>query len=241
MKETLIIYRDWWEAIKSLPTDMQLKAYNAICEYAFEGKHPEDPMIAAVTALMRSAIDRDNKKWENVRKKRAEAGRRGAAATNEKRWGSQQESSKSANVGNCQQMPANVGKIDKGQQESSKSSVNDNVNVNVNGIAYGNNKYVVGDDFLSKIGDVIIEQFCMTNHIGKEVFYELANAVIAEWQFTNETHQTESDARKHLLNQIRVKSRNPIKPNETKSEDRYTKRRGVDSAALRAEDYTGEV
>lgn len=240
MKETLIIYRDWWEAIKSLPTDMQLKAYNAICEYAFEGKHPEGPMIAAVTALMRSAIDRDNKKWETVRKKRAEAGRRGAAATNEKRWGCQQESSKSANADNCQQMSANVGK---GRQRSSKSAVNDNVNVNVNvnGIAYGNNKYVVGDDFLSNIGDATIEQFCMTNHIGKEMFYELAKAVIAEWKFTKESHQTESDARKHLLNQIRVKSRNPIKPNETKSEDRYTKRRGVDSAALRAEDYTGEV
>lgn len=108
MKETLIIYRDWWEAIKSLPTDLQLEAYNAVCSYAFEGTEPENPMISAVTALMRSAIDRDKAKWEDVREKRRIAGRRGAQSTNAKRWGentTQQESSKSANAGKCRQMP----------------------------------------------------------------------------------------------------------------------------------------
>lgn len=84
MKDTLIIYRDWWEAINGLPTNLQLEAFQAICSYAFEGKQPEDPMICAVTALMRSAIDRDKAKWEDVRKKRSEAGKRGLA----KRWGS---------------------------------------------------------------------------------------------------------------------------------------------------------
>lgn len=85
MKDTLIIYRDWWEAIKSLPTELQPAAFNAICEYAFEGKQPADPIIYAVTALMRSAIDRDKAKWEDVRKKRSDAGKRGLA----KRWGKQ--------------------------------------------------------------------------------------------------------------------------------------------------------
>lgn len=85
MKDTLIIYRDWWEVIKGLPTELQPTAFNAICEYAFEGKQPTDPMISAVTALMRSAIDRDKAKWEDVRAKRAEAGKRGLA----KRWGKQ--------------------------------------------------------------------------------------------------------------------------------------------------------
>lgn len=73
MKETLILYKDWWEAIRSLPTDMQLAAYNAICVYAFEGEQPSDPMIAAMTALMRSAIDRDNKKYDAVCEKRRAA------------------------------------------------------------------------------------------------------------------------------------------------------------------------
>lgn len=79
MKETLIFYKDWWEAIKSLPTNMQAEAFNSVCAYAFEGVQPTDPMIAAVTSLMRSAIDRDNAKWESTREKRRQAGRKGGA------------------------------------------------------------------------------------------------------------------------------------------------------------------
>lgn len=107
MKETLIIYRDWWEAIKELPTDLQLPAFTSICEYAFEGIQPQDPMICAVTALMRSAIDRDKAKWEEVREKRRAAGSRGAQSTNKKRWGTDtpEESAKSANADTCRQMP----------------------------------------------------------------------------------------------------------------------------------------
>lgn len=109
MKDTLIIYRDWWEAIKSLPANLQPTAFNAICEYAFEGKQPTDPMIFAVTALMRSAIDRDKAKWEDVRKKRSDAGKRGLA----KRWG-KQNPEQSETVTNdskdskCYQMPTNA-------------------------------------------------------------------------------------------------------------------------------------
>lgn len=72
MKETLIIYRDWWEAIRQLPPELQFKAFDSICEYAFEGKHPEDSIIGAVTALMRSAIDRDRAKYEEICKRNKE-------------------------------------------------------------------------------------------------------------------------------------------------------------------------
>lgn len=106
MKETLIIYRDWWEAIKSLPTDLQLEAWDAICAYAFEGTQTDNPVISAVTALMRSAVDRDKAKWEDVREKRREAGKRGL----QKRWGKTSEEPTMANDSknsNCQQMPKN--------------------------------------------------------------------------------------------------------------------------------------
>lgn len=66
MKDTLIIYRDWWEALKSLPPELRFDTFDAICAYAFEGKQPEDSIISAVTALMRSAIDRDKIKYEKV-------------------------------------------------------------------------------------------------------------------------------------------------------------------------------
>lgn len=100
MKETLIIYRDWWEAINGLPTDLQLDAYRSICEYAFEGKEPENPIISAVTTLMRSAIDNARAKNETIREKRKRAGSKGALKTNAKRWGNKPEP-----VSKGQQMP----------------------------------------------------------------------------------------------------------------------------------------
>lgn len=100
MKETLIIHRDWWEAINGLPTDLQLDAYRSICEYAFEGKEPENPIISAVTTLMRSAIDNERAKVETIREKRKRAGSKGALKTNAKRWGNNPES-----VSKGQQMP----------------------------------------------------------------------------------------------------------------------------------------
>lgn len=110
-KDTLIIYRDWWEAIKNLPPELRFDAFDAICAYAFEGKQPEDSIISAVTALMRSAIDRDKTKWEDVREKRRQAGRRGALKTNAMRWQQSEpnnETAKSANADKNRQMPTNA-------------------------------------------------------------------------------------------------------------------------------------
>ncbi len=101
---------------------MQLEAYNSICAYAFEGVMPTDPMTAAVTALMRSAIDRDNEKWEKVREKRR--------AAIKSRWDKQkavteiQENTDDTNVFTSIQ--------DKQKNTTDTVNVNDNVNVNVN-------------------------------------------------------------------------------------------------------------
>lgn len=111
MKDTLIIYRDWWEAIKNLPPELRFEAFDAICAYAFEGEQPENPIISAVTALMRSAVDRDKTKWEDVREKRRQAGRRGALKTNAMRWQQPEpnnETAKSANADKNRQMPTNA-------------------------------------------------------------------------------------------------------------------------------------
>ena len=145
MKETLILYKDWWEAIKSIPTNMQLEAYNSICAYAFEGVQPTDPMIAAVTALMRSAIDRDKAKWESVCEKRR--------ASIKSRWDKQKAASASEQV-NTTDTPnttyTNVfNSIQKIQMNTSDTdnvndndNDNDNDNVNDNEIKEKNKKEV---------------------------------------------------------------------------------------------------
>lgn len=64
MKNNVLFYQDWYEAIKDFSPDERLQAYDAIMLYAFEGKVPTDKFIKAATALMRSTIDRDNNKYE---------------------------------------------------------------------------------------------------------------------------------------------------------------------------------
>lgn len=100
---------------------MQLEAFSSICAYAFEGVKPTDPMTAAVTALMRSTIDRDNAKWETVREKRR--------AAIKSRWDKQKAESEQANTKHT-----NVFTSIQTEQTNTTDTVNvnDNVNVNVN-------------------------------------------------------------------------------------------------------------
>lgn len=77
-KKSIVFYRDWWEALRSLPPDKRLEALDAILVYGFENETPTEPMIAAITALMRSTIDRDSAKWIRTRENRR--------ANIQKRW-----------------------------------------------------------------------------------------------------------------------------------------------------------
>lgn len=64
MRNTVIFYRDWYDAVKDFDPEERLKAYDAIMQYSFENKLPEDKFIKAATALMLSTIDRDNDKYD---------------------------------------------------------------------------------------------------------------------------------------------------------------------------------
>ena len=72
-REGIVFYRDWWEALQNLPDNMQLAAFRAICLYGFDGVAPEDVVVDSITKLMQTAIDRNDKKWEDVREKRKAA------------------------------------------------------------------------------------------------------------------------------------------------------------------------
>lgn len=65
MRSSFVFYKDWWDVLQELPKEQRLESYEAICNYAFGGITPDDAIIKAVTGLMRSAIDRDNKKFED--------------------------------------------------------------------------------------------------------------------------------------------------------------------------------
>lgn len=59
----VFLFRDYYyEAIKRLPKEERLKAYESLLDYAFYGKEPkDDPGIASIVFVMvKDQIDKDN-------------------------------------------------------------------------------------------------------------------------------------------------------------------------------------
>lgn len=72
-RDSIVFYKDWWEAISSLPEDKQPEAIRAVMDYAFKGIEPEDTMLRFATAQIRMFIDRDRTKYEKAVQQRRDA------------------------------------------------------------------------------------------------------------------------------------------------------------------------
>ena len=123
-KSSFVYYLDWAEELLTLPSELRLKVDDAVKRYVLYGEEPTDrEVIYSMFGLMRKQIDRDADKWNDIREKRSEAGRRGAEVTNRQ---------KSANDGKCRQKSAN-------------SAVNVNVNGNVS-----SNEDIIKENIIKK-------------------------------------------------------------------------------------------
>ena len=90
-KNSFVYYNDWAEGLLELPDELRLKIDDAVKRYVLYGEEPTDrEIIYSMFGLMRKQIDKDSDKWNEVRNKRSEAGKKGAEATHRQ---------KSANVG----------------------------------------------------------------------------------------------------------------------------------------------
>ena len=106
-RTSFVYYVDWARELLNYPDELRLKIDDAIKRYVLFGEEPTDAAVKfSVFGLIRGQIDRDFEKWQNIKKKRSEAGAKGAEA---------------ANAGKSRQKSANPA-----------VNVNENVNVNVN-------------------------------------------------------------------------------------------------------------
>jgi len=140
-KNSFVLYNSFYEPIRDLTLEEKGKLLDVFFQYQIDGKIPElSPAVKMAFGFIKPHFDRDFEKWENIKKKRSEAGKRGAKAINDQR--SQQNptnieqtpttSAKPANADTCQQTPINPAKpanADTCQQSSTKPAVNVNVNV----------------------------------------------------------------------------------------------------------------
>lgn len=69
MNEGFIFYRSFYDAIKDLPDDVRLQAYDAICQYGIDGDEMEVCGFArSILAMAKPQIDANVKRRENGKK-----------------------------------------------------------------------------------------------------------------------------------------------------------------------------
>lgn len=69
MRDSVVFYRSFYDAIKNIPEADQLKVYTAIMEYAMNDIQPEiDGIALAIFLLVKPQIDANNKRYENGKK-----------------------------------------------------------------------------------------------------------------------------------------------------------------------------
>lgn len=82
-KKSFVLYADQKEIIDELDDEQAGKLFKAIYEYNATGKTSLTGILKSVFTSFKITFDRDEKKWEDIKQKRSEAGKRGM----ESRWG----------------------------------------------------------------------------------------------------------------------------------------------------------
>ena len=139
-KDSFIFYRSFFEAIDTLPRDIQGEIYRAIVRYGITGEETEclKPIARSLFILMKPQIDANTSRYENGCK----GGRPKAGGEDEKPNGNQTETKPKPNGNQTETKPKPNGnqteterKPNRNQTETErKPNDNDNDNVNVNNL-----------------------------------------------------------------------------------------------------------
>ena len=78
MKDCCLFYRDWFEGMKSFPSDLRLELYEAIISYSLNGELPTlSEKAQLLFSIIRLKIERDDNKYEARRERNRANGSKG--------------------------------------------------------------------------------------------------------------------------------------------------------------------
>jgi DnaD/phage-associated family protein len=166
MKDSFILYTEQKEVVDKLTDEQAGKLFKAIYEYAETEQMPQlDSLLDIVIIPFKQSMDRNTEKWEEIKKKRSEAGRMGAEIKKQKQ-------AKEANAKFVKQSTAN-------QAVNVNVPVNVNVNDNVTTTVVNNTSDSCVDG-LQKIIDFYQENIGLITPYGVELFTTYANEMPCE-------------------------------------------------------------
>ena len=117
MRDSVVFYRSFYEAVKNLPPEEFKESMQAILNYSFDGKPPDTQGSIAHTVftLVKPQIDANNQRYEN--------GKKGGKKPNPNQTVTKPEPNRNQTVTETEPNP---------NQDGTKPEPNVNVNVNVN-------------------------------------------------------------------------------------------------------------
>lgn len=123
-KNSFVLYTEQKAVINKLSDEQAGKLIKAIYEYVETGELKElDPVIDLVITPFITVLDKDLKKYEETKKKRAEAGAKGGKQTQANTKAKKQSETNQANASNDKQNKADESKD---KQSETNQAVNDN-------------------------------------------------------------------------------------------------------------------
>ncbi len=85
-KKSFVVYHDIKEVIDGLTDEQVGKLFRSMVNYSVDGTELQlDGVLRFIFIPIRQQMDRDSTKWEGIREKRAEAGRKGGIKSGESR------------------------------------------------------------------------------------------------------------------------------------------------------------
>ena len=226
-RQTFVFHASWYEMIEELPAELRGPVTEAIIAYAFTGKMPDDPIIRAITALVRIAIDYDREKWNETKKKRSEAAKSRYAKA---------AKPESASSDDDKESPAATADTRESDDTCKSADTCKSDDTCVADYACS-----TADDELPKppSKEKVIEYF-KTKHFESDPRAFHAYYSATGWRMgSNRIRDWTSAACSWEIRQKTYDTNHTR--HETKQNDRHARHRGVDTAAVGAEDYTGTI
>ena len=188
-RESTLIYRSIYNVIKKLPQEQQLKSYNAIFSYGFDGKILRvSGMTKSVFELAKPLIDANNRKYFNRKGKKAYCEdtvyESEIAGTNEEQTRNKKEQTKNKR-GTKQEQTRNK------TCSNVNVNVNENVNANANEREYRENASVRPSRFVEPSVEEV-QSYCERENIQVDpkrfcAYYaakgwRIGNSPMRDWQ-----------------------------------------------------------
>jgi len=193
-KKSFLFYVDWNETFKALPNEKAGELIKHLLSYVNdEDPQTEDILIKAVFANIKNTLKRDLEKWDVIKGKRSEAGKKSAQVKKDKK----------------KQTPTKSTSVESAQQTPTKSTVRDTVTVIVKDRVIVDNKLSFIKEVLNNEGvKISVEKNLRNNKLTIPDYKSAVNMFVDKLEAEDDIYKSAPELRKHFNNWLKIEIKN---------------------------------